>query len=246
MTPRPKVPAVLACALLAGVPLGGCATFGAAETVAVTGAAAGAAYLVGKEAEVEDWHNVTPAKTLRVTPTEMVHHVRFPAGGADLHGTEMAALDDFLRRVRPGRADRVEVVADPTPLARRRAEAVTGYLARAGVPPRLAVDRTRPSSATVAVRVRRHVVTLPACPDWSDEAGNTHSNSVTSNWGCATASNLGLMVADPRDLMEGREMGPADGGYVAAGIARYRAGETTPIAILNTGAVYTFSKSEGE
>ncbi len=245
MTPTPRIPAVVAAATCLAA-LTGCFALGGGETLLASGAVAGAAYMIGQEADVEDWHNVKPRKAAQVTPTEMLHQVGFAAGDASLLGVEMAALDDFLRRVRPTEVDEIGVHADPTPLARRRAEAVVGYLAHGGVPAYLAVDPARPASGGVSVRVRRHLVTLPACPDWSDEPGNIFSNGPGANWGCATASNLGLMVADPRHLVAGRPMGPGDGGYMAASITRYRAGETKPIAILNTGKTYTFSKTDGD
>ena len=43
--------------------------------------------------------------------------------------------------------------------------------------------------------------------------------------GCSNTANLGLMVADPLDLKEGRTMGPADGEFGALRIQRYREGE---------------------
>lgn len=44
---------------------------------------------------------------------------------------------------------------------------------------------------------------VPHCPDWSGgNNGNTEANG--SNYGCATASNLAQMMADPMDLVRGR------------------------------------------
>lgn len=43
----------------------------------------------------------------------------------------------------------------------------------------------------------------PACPNWSSQRnGNDEANA--ANWGCATATDLALMIADPADLVHGR------------------------------------------
>ena len=48
--------------------------------------------------------------------------------------------------------------------------------------------------------------------------------------GCnATATNLAHMVAEPRDLVRGRELGPADGIREAEAIVRYREGKVTEL-----------------
>ena len=39
------------------------------------------------------------------------------------------------------------------------------------------------------------------------------------------------MVADPRDLVVGRTMGPAEGDPAIAGLTRYREGKPTPLGI---------------
>ena len=59
--------------------------------------------------------------------------------------------------------------------------------------------------------MERYLVTLPACPDWSRQSGTDFSNQPHSNFGCATQSNLGMTVAEPKDLVSGRTLAPADG-----------------------------------
>lgn len=71
-------------------------------------------------------------------------------------------------------------------------------------------------------------LTVPGCPDWTKPTRTNYSNSVHSNFGCADATNFGLMVADPADVWAGRNPGPADGTYAAGAIERYRKGETKP------------------
>ena len=65
-------------------------------------------------------------------------------------------------------------------------------------------------------------VALPGCPDWSRDPGYDPRNEPLSNLGCANAFNLGLMVADPRDLSTGTPTAPADATREAEAVIRYR------------------------
>ncbi|MCH7664864.1 MAG: hypothetical protein IH936_02915, partial [Acidobacteria bacterium] len=47
---------------------------------------------------------------------------------------------------------------------------------------------------SVAVIVGRYVATPPNCPDWRKPANQNFQNSPSSNFGCANAVNLALMV----------------------------------------------------
>ena len=90
---------------------------------------------------------------------------------------------------------------------------------------------------TVDVVVRRYVVTLPACPDFTDAPGRTWNNTVSRNWGCANAINLGMMVANPGDLVRGRPGTRRDGEFAVLAIQRYRTGETKKLDPEDVGIV---------
>lgn len=47
-------------------------------------------------------------------------------------------------------------------------------------------------------------IKLPTCGDWSSNSAYSPSNMTRPNFGCANQRNLGLMVADPSDLIESR------------------------------------------
>ena len=66
-------------------------------------------------------------------------------------------------------------------------------------------------------------VHLPDCPDHSRDADAATDplNLPLSNLGCANTANLGLMLADPGDLRQGRALGRADGVREAGAISRY-------------------------
>ena len=55
------------------------------------------------------------------------------------------------------------------------------------------------------VVVTRSSASVPSCPDWSNETSANYNSANHSNHGCSTNSNLAAMVADPEDLVRGRE-----------------------------------------
>jgi pilus biogenesis lipoprotein CpaD len=199
------------------------------------------------------WIEASSPKQLEVDRAEYRHSIYFPTDSSTFPASERAKLQTFLETVQPGGRDsiRLEGHADERAtelynleLAAHRAEAVQAYLEKAGlgdlsittvalgeaVP---AVPSTGPAAWRLNRRVElvleRYLVTLPACPDWSRQSGTDFSNQPHSNFGCATQSNLGLMVADPADLVRGRPLAPADGIQQAEGIVRYRTGKVVEL-----------------
>jgi pilus assembly protein CpaD len=61
---------------------------------------------------------------------------------------------------------------------------------------------------TVRVVLTRMTATVPNCPDYSHRAEFTADSSTSSNYGCATNSNLAAMIADPADLVRGAPGSP--------------------------------------
>lgn len=176
-----------------------------------------------------NWTTVRPAKAPVAHAVNFAHPVRFVANDAVLLADQAETLNRFLSRVQPKGSDTVTIKAHPGMIDAARAQSVRGALAPYGV---TASDRPADDGQpvdVVRVEVRTHVVTLPGCPDWTAHPSRTFDNQPTSNFGCATAQNFGLMVADPADLVAGRRIGPADGAVQAAAVDRYRKGETKPL-----------------
>ena len=147
--------------------------------------------------------------------------VAFAPGSARLGTGEAARLDRLVANGAIQRGDRVAVAASGMPaLADARAAAISSRLLRWGI-----VADARPIAAVPAnraiVMVGRYAVTLPPCPNWSMNAGSDFTNAPASNFGCATAVNLGMMVANPADLAQGRTLASADGKPAAAAVDRY-------------------------
>lgn len=58
-------------------------------------------------------------------------------------------------------------------------------------------------SGMARVIITRAVATVPHCPDWSANSDANLKNATSSNYGCATNSNLAAMVANPDHLIKG-------------------------------------------
>ena len=187
----------------------------------------------------------TPVKEPVPERVEYSHDVAFKPVAARLQLAERRALDAFLTKIEVNTNDRIVLTAAngiDHGIADQRRDIVNAYLRAKGIR-RIAVAPNAVTGAagapprdSVRVRIERYVVVLPPCPDWTKFPGTNYANTVHSNFGCATAINLGLMVADPADLASGRKIGPADGEYAAAAVERYRKGEIKPIqSQLSTG-----------
>ncbi len=74
----------------------------------------------------------------------------------------------------------------------------------------------KPDEGDVVLYLERHVVTTPTCGNWPDEIGNNRKNNPSSYHGCSNVANLGLMVANPRDLVSGTTTGNSTGAAVGA------------------------------
>ena len=90
------------------------------------------------------------------------------------------------------------------------------------------------SGSGVEIIVERYVVIPPSCADFSQPIGDARQAYSPSNFACADTANLGMMIANPRDLIKGRPVGSADGTVMAAGINRYRTDKTKALMDTST------------
>ena len=70
---------------------------------------------------------------------------------------------------------------------------------------------------TIRVVASRSTASVPACPNWSDPGIESPVRTGT-NYGCATNTNLAAMIANPDDLVHGREAS-GNGTAIIAGRA---------------------------
>jgi len=158
---------------------------------------------------------------LQVTGSTSTVELAFAPGSDRLSAAQGARLDGLVAAgvIRP--ADRVTIAAaGPPSLATGREAAISSRLLRWGIVAEArSLPGERPNRALLTIG--RYAVTLPPCPNWSMPRPNDFTNAPPSNFGCANATNLGLMVASPGDLVSSRQLAPADGKPEAAAVDRY-------------------------
>jgi pilus assembly protein CpaD len=79
---------------------------------------------------------------------------------------------------------------------------------------------------TVRVVVTRSKASVPSCPDWSTTSDSNFNTNNHSNYGCSVNSNLAAMIADPEDLVRGREDKKLDSNSGTKAVNAHRAKTT--------------------
>jgi pilus assembly protein CpaD len=134
-----------------------------------------------------------------------------PDGSGALGTVDARRLETWFRALNLRYGDHVTLAGSGTAPPATQA-GVAEIVARFG----LLVEGEAPVTAGDApvgglrIVVSRSVASVPGCPSWRDRAEANFNGGLSDNYGCATAMNLAAMVADPRDLVEGRQTGVDD------------------------------------
>ena len=166
-----------------------------------------------------------------------------PAMGASTVNVPVVSSTDYVfdaaapgGSLAPGESDRlngwfqglglgygVTIYVDGSNVSGARSEVATvagryGMLVTAGAP--VTAGAVQPGSVRVIVARRRAFV--PGCPNWSRPSQPDWNNQTTSNYGCAVNSNLSAMIANPEDLVHGRDSGAMDTLAATKAVEMYR------------------------
>ena len=185
-----------------------------------------AVIIAGCAQTVADWTPAATTHDLQVKWVTHEHSISFNSQANLLTNQEARSLDRFLNEIDVRPSDRLfvdvgpqsgEVVSDP------RVGVINEQL-RHYVPGAQALTITGEQGTDRNIRliVGRYIVLPPNCPDLSKPSATNPGNFNDSNLGCATQRNLGLMLADPGDLLRGRALAPADGEALSRSIRAYR------------------------
>ena len=126
------------------------------------------------------------------------------APGGTLAPGERERLHGFFQSLNVGYGDSIYVDGSPTDSVRAQIAQVAGrygLLVQPGAP--ITAGDIAPDAVRVVVNRRRAEV--PNCPNYSVPSQPNFDNRSMSNFGCAVNSNYAAMVADPVDLIHGRE-----------------------------------------
>lgn len=120
---------------------------------------------------------------------------------------EVQRLGGWFDSLKLGYGDRIAIDGGGRSTSGVARDAIAGVAARYG----LLLDENAPivpgaiAAGALRIVVSRTKATVPGCPDWSRTAGENFDQHSGSNFGCGVNSNLASMVADPRDLIQGRD-----------------------------------------
>jgi pilus assembly protein CpaD len=155
-----------------------------------------------------------------VTRSDYMFDAAAPDGS--LGPSEQARLDAWFRGLDLGYGDTIYVDGAYADAARSDVARVAGrygMLLSQGAP--VAQGLVAPGSVRVVVSRTR--ASVPNCPNWTAPSQPNWTNNTMSNYGCAVNGNLAAMIADPNDLVWGREGSGFDNGDTAArAIQSYR------------------------
>jgi pilus assembly protein CpaD len=177
-----------------------------------------------------EWKQMEPPPRLQVQDGPVTHAINFAPGETQLSDTESAAINAFLasENVGPGKNVTLEApsagTADTDRVAHRLAtirslleqQGVTVSVAPPAAPGAMPFDQ-------IQLTASRATVSNPDCPGYNQPVSSyDRFGRPNMNLGCSNEINLGLMVADPSDLVRGRTLAPADADRSALAVERYR------------------------
>lgn len=155
-----------------------------------------------------------------VTSADYVFDAAAPDGA--LAPGEADRLNGWFQGLGLGYGDTVYVDGAYAEAARGQVAAIAGQygmMVSAGAP--VTTGMVAPGSVRVVVSRRR--ASVPNCPNWSRPSQPNFDNRTLSNFGCGVNTNIAAMVANPEDLIHGREgTGTGDVDTAARAVLYYR------------------------
>jgi pilus assembly protein CpaD len=155
-----------------------------------------------------------------VTSADYVFDAAAPDGA--LAPGEADRLNGWFQGLGIGYGDTVYVDGSYAEAARGQVAAIAGQygmMVAAGAP--VTTGMVAPGAVRVVVSRRRAIV--PGCPNWSRVSEPNYYNQNMSNFGCAVNSDIAAMIANPEDLVHGREaLGTGDVRTGSRAVIYYR------------------------
>ena len=167
-----------------------------------------------------------PAKGLAAVNVPIVSRADYAldlsAPDGSLSSPEAARLDGWFRSMTLGYGDMVYVDGPMGYDARgdvARIAGQYGMLVSVGAP----MTAGAVPQGMVRVVVTRTSASVPNCPNWSKPPTPNFDNSSMSGFGCGVNSNMAAMIANPQDLVSGREgSGVVDAATASKAVEQYR------------------------
>lgn len=180
----------------------------------------------------------TPKRN-EVEMVRLTHQVRFDGLG-EISDAEAGRINNFLNRIEYSYGDIVSLDTGSNTSADSQSQSVNAYLSRSGIwlASTAPVSGPAPAPGTAYLVVDKYVVTAPDCMNWTEDQSSNWANAPMPSFGCSSQTLLGLMVANPRDLIQGQAYtGPmTDAAVDAIIVSRIARGQTLSLGISLTNA----------
>ncbi|OAF03753.1 hypothetical protein AYJ54_24755 [Bradyrhizobium centrolobii] len=140
-----------------------------------------------------------------------------------LRGAERYRLRDFIASTSHGRRDALHLNIIGSPqlgaqvASQARAMGVDAPNIRLYGP---SIDQN--DAFTVRIEAIVYQAHPPVCPSLSIVGPSVNDNSFDQTLGCSIRNNLGVMINDPRDLLDNEAVGPSNSDRAAHPVATYR------------------------
>ncbi len=164
-------------------------------------------------------------------PVVTQHNFAFDAAfsGGELAPTELRRVSDWLDAMDVQYGDRVTVDDSASFGARPVRDAVDELLRRKGL---MLSDNAPITPGAIApghvrIIISRATARVDGCPNWRTTSATDFNSTTTSNYGCATNSNMAAMVADPLDLVRGQSDRSNDPLTASNAVQSYRRSAST-------------------
>lgn len=174
----------------------------------------------GPNSETNPLNGVSAVNVPVVSRADYAFDVAAPNGS--LAPGEDARLDAWFRSLQLGYGDQIYVDGSDQYGARDDVARVAGrygLLVSSGAP----VTQGAIPGGSVRIVVSRTRASVPNCPNWSVPSQPNFGNASMANMGCGVNTNLAAMVANPMDLVHGREgSGVGDASTANKAVDAYR------------------------
>ena len=209
--------------------------------------------LSGCAPKVAEWTPAESPKKNKIERAYYTHTIHYSSKGIALGDAEKKKLLQFLKPNAPRPSAVVVTLEENGAHSQKRIKGIQRELVRYGIAYNLISVEQVPSAckgkkgapSDVNLFIEYFLVIPPSCADFSQPIGSALQEYTHSNFGCADTANLGIMVANPRDLIDGRPVGVSDGTVMAAGVNRYRTDTIKQLQETETNVTPTQSEESG-
>lgn len=201
--------------------------------------------LFGCVPETAQWTVSESPKKNKVERVVLTYFVTYPAHATTLEAKEKKKFQKFLNENVPSPYAIAATLCECGGISEKRVKDIKRELLRYGVSEDLisVIDdlegdtpkRSKKHACSgVEIIIERFLVIPPSCSNFSQNIGSARQDAHSSNYGCSVEANLGMIVANPRDLIRGRSRDPYNGILLAESVSRYYTRKIAPLIDTST------------